>query len=741
MTSVPIDEPPPRQGPGRRLSTFFYRHPRIRLVGAPRAAGRVARARLLRVARSCCSCRPSGRPIRSRARSSTSFTLENFERIIETPVYRDVACADDPDGRCGDGRLTRSSPSRSPTTWRASRRRRTREPPRRRRPRAALGELSREGVRVADDPLRRRRHQLGPRARSDSRSTGCSKVGLWLVFTYLWLPFMILPIYAGLERIPSSLLEASADLGGRSAHDVHARHPAARFPAVVAGSIFTFSLTLGDYIAPALIASEQFIGTVIYSIRGEPRSRSPRRTRWCRSPSSSATCSSRASSEAFEIALMVESRVTRVLLRLGVGVRRSRSSTCRSSIIGLYAFNGNITQAWPIEEWSTQVVHGRVRRTRTSGRRSRTRLSSALAATAIALVLGTLASMAVSRYRFFGREVVTFAVILPIALPGIITGLALQATIIDVLGPLGRRLRSRRRSSSATRPSASSSSTTTCSRGCGGRRRLARRGVGGPRRRQLADVPIRHVPADADGAARRRAARVRALVRRGHRHDLHVGRAADAPDLDLREALPRPRSCRSSTSSRSSSSSSRSSRSTSRSGSPGRAGSRRRPDDAVAASRAAVAQPRGGDAGADRAGDARAAEPAVAVRVRLEVLLVVVLGVVERPRLDDLGRDRAVAGARELLLEHVARGERGVALRLRRPVDARSGTACRRRCPGACPASGRGPPRRRGASPRSSSSRCRTRRGRPRCAPSARCRPPGTSGSACSPPAYPTAVV
>ena len=62
---------------------------------------------------------------------------------------------------------------------------------------------------------------------------------------------------------------------------------------------------------------------------------------------------------------------------------------------------------------------------------------AALGATALALVLGTLASLAVARYRFFGREVITFAVILPIALPGIVSGLALQATITDVLGPLG----------------------------------------------------------------------------------------------------------------------------------------------------------------------------------------------------------------------------------------------------------------------------------------------------------------
>jgi putative spermidine/putrescine transport system permease protein len=98
---------------------------------------------------------------------------------------------------------------------------------------------------------------------------GFSSVGLWLVFTYLWLPFMILPVYAGLERLPTSLLEASADLGARSLRTFLGVTLPLVFPAVVAGSIFTFSLTLGDYIAPGLITSEQYIGTVIYSIRGQ----------------------------------------------------------------------------------------------------------------------------------------------------------------------------------------------------------------------------------------------------------------------------------------------------------------------------------------------------------------------------------------------------------------------------------------------------------------------------------------
>jgi putative spermidine/putrescine transport system permease protein len=97
---------------------------------------------------------------------------------------------------------------------------------------------------------------------------GYSTVGLCLVFTYLWLPFMILPIYAGLERIPGSLLEASGDLGARPLRTFWRVTLPMAFPAVVAGSIFTFSLTLGDYIAPDLITSEQYIGTVIYDERG-----------------------------------------------------------------------------------------------------------------------------------------------------------------------------------------------------------------------------------------------------------------------------------------------------------------------------------------------------------------------------------------------------------------------------------------------------------------------------------------
>ena len=93
---------------------------------------------------------------------------------------------------------------------------------------------------------------------------GFGNVATWLVFTYLWLPFMILPLYAGLERIPNSLLEASSDLGASGWRTFRRVVLPLAFPAAVAGSIFTFSLTLGDYITPTLVSSTQFIGNVVY---------------------------------------------------------------------------------------------------------------------------------------------------------------------------------------------------------------------------------------------------------------------------------------------------------------------------------------------------------------------------------------------------------------------------------------------------------------------------------------------
>jgi len=92
---------------------------------------------------------------------------------------------------------------------------------------------------------------------------GYTNTAMWVVFSYIWLPFMIVPLYGALERIPDSLLEASGDLGARAWRTFRT----VVLPGIIAGSIFTFSLTLGDFITPLLVggASAQFIGNVIYS--------------------------------------------------------------------------------------------------------------------------------------------------------------------------------------------------------------------------------------------------------------------------------------------------------------------------------------------------------------------------------------------------------------------------------------------------------------------------------------------
>ena len=261
MTSVSIGEAPPRHGPGRRLSTFFYRHPRIRLWGLLALPGLwlglVYIGSLVVLLLSAFWKTDS-----FTAELIHELTLDNFRTIVETPVYRDVAvrtvmmaaavtiaCA------------VLAFPLAYYMARIASRRTRNLLVVAVLMPlwasylvKAYAWQVILSGQGVINwflDPF-------------GLQFDGRSNVGLWLVFTYLWLPYMVLPIYAGLERIPSSLLEASADLGGRSLRTFFRVTLPLVFPAVVAGSIFTFSLTLGDYIAPTLIASDQFIGTVIY---------------------------------------------------------------------------------------------------------------------------------------------------------------------------------------------------------------------------------------------------------------------------------------------------------------------------------------------------------------------------------------------------------------------------------------------------------------------------------------------
>lgn len=100
-------------------------------------------------------------------------------------------------------------------------------------------------------------------------SLSFSYIGTFLVFVYIWLPYMILPTQAALERVPLNLIEASGDLGARPVQTFREVIFPLALPGVIAGSIFTFSLTLGDYIVPQIIGTSRlFIGQAVYSHQG-----------------------------------------------------------------------------------------------------------------------------------------------------------------------------------------------------------------------------------------------------------------------------------------------------------------------------------------------------------------------------------------------------------------------------------------------------------------------------------------
>ena len=120
-----------------------------------------------------------------------------------------------------------------------------------------------------------------------SVNVGYSNWAMWIVFSYIWLPFMILPVWTAIERVPDSFIEASADLGARGWRTFRTVLLPLILPGIVAGSIFTFSLTLGDFITPTLVggAGSTLIGNVVYQDVGDrqQRARSRPRSRRCRS--------------------------------------------------------------------------------------------------------------------------------------------------------------------------------------------------------------------------------------------------------------------------------------------------------------------------------------------------------------------------------------------------------------------------------------------------------------------------
>jgi len=100
-------------------------------------------------------------------------------------------------------------------------------------------------------------------------SLALSPIGMFIVFVYIWLPYMIIPIQTSLERVPGSLLDASSDLGAKPVQTFRNVILPLSFPGVLAGSIFTFSLTLGDFIIPLVLGNSKFfIGQAVYSYQG-----------------------------------------------------------------------------------------------------------------------------------------------------------------------------------------------------------------------------------------------------------------------------------------------------------------------------------------------------------------------------------------------------------------------------------------------------------------------------------------
>jgi putative spermidine/putrescine transport system permease protein len=264
MTTGPTASPVPRS-PLRRLATVLYRHPRVQLAGLLAApVGWLVIAYLGALGLLLIAAFWSLDPFSGNI--DRSLTLDNFRTLLDNPVYRTVALRTI---------LTAALVTLTtivlafPIAYYMAR---VASP----RVRGLLLVsillplwsgylvkvyawrliLSERGVlNWALEPL----GLQGP---------GYGDVAVWLVMSYLWLPYMILPIYAGLERIPHSLLEASGDLGARAPTTFRRVVLPLVLPSVIAGSIFTFSLTLGDYITPTLVSGTQFIGMVVAANRG-----------------------------------------------------------------------------------------------------------------------------------------------------------------------------------------------------------------------------------------------------------------------------------------------------------------------------------------------------------------------------------------------------------------------------------------------------------------------------------------
>ena len=185
-----------------------------------------------------------------------------------------------------------------------------------------------------------------------SLQVGRTNWAIWITSVYLWLPFTLLPIYAALERVPGSFLEASSDLGARGWFTFRRVVFPLIVPGIVAGSIFSFSLTLGDYIVPELVGNTQFIGNVIYDNVGVAGN-VPLAAAYALVPIAVMAVYLLLAKRAGRVrgALTMESRAARILIRAGT-VFTLVFLYVPLGIVVIYAFNDAIGQAWPIQDYT-----------------------------------------------------------------------------------------------------------------------------------------------------------------------------------------------------------------------------------------------------------------------------------------------------------------------------------------------------------------------------------------------------
>jgi len=262
VSSIAYSDPPPRRTLGRRVAAFLYRHPRAQLgllLSAPLGWLVIAYLGSLAVLFAAAFWRLD--PFTANIVKDPG--LQNFQTLVENPVYRQITIRT---VKIAAAVTVTDAIIAFPIAYYMARVA---------RPRtkgllvvAILMPLwSSYLVKVYAWRVILQENGILNWALSPFglHGPGFGEVAMWLVFSYLWLPYMILPLYAGLERIPDSLLEASGDLGARAGRTFRSVILPLALPAVVAGSIFTFSLTLGDFITPNLVSSVQFIGNVVYA--------------------------------------------------------------------------------------------------------------------------------------------------------------------------------------------------------------------------------------------------------------------------------------------------------------------------------------------------------------------------------------------------------------------------------------------------------------------------------------------